>query len=65
MYRNNLFESLKQLVDQENKRKPSYIYLDETDNKIKQVPLKLNSSASALINNTNLAKLIHDIIIKE
>jgi hypothetical protein len=63
----SLFESLKQIVDEENKRKAKYIYLDE-DNKIKERPLsKLDSSASALMNRTvnqykNPAKIIHDFM---
>lgn len=47
-----LFETLKKLKDVERKE-PSYIYLDEQTNQIKETPLsKLDSSASALINNT-------------
>ena len=61
----NIFDELKKLKDQE--RKPaSYIYLDEQTNQIKEMPLsKLDSSASALINNTvnkNPLKLIHKSI---
>jgi hypothetical protein len=60
------YETLKKLI----RKKPSYIYLDETDNKIKEIPLsKLDSAGSALINRTmkqyqykNPAKLIHDSI---
>jgi hypothetical protein len=64
------YETLKKLIDQTKRKEPSYIYLDETDNKIKEKPLKLDSSASAYINinrtyNTNTktpAKLNHDSI---
>lgn len=43
-----------------------YIYLDENDSKIKEIPLK-DMAASALINGTmkqyrNPAKLIHDLM---
>lgn len=70
MNSNMIFETLKKPKDQEIERKePSYIYLDETDNQIKETPLsKLDSSASALINNTmkqyknNSAKEIHKSI---
>lgn len=52
MNSNTLFETLKKLKDVERKE-PSYIYLDEQTNQIKETPLsKLDSSASALINNT-------------
>lgn len=79
-----LFETLKELSDnqrkkeskdnqdQHNKRKPaSFIYLDEKDNQIKEIPLsKLDSAASAYIhyrtdyNYKNPAKLIHDFIFQ-
>lgn len=43
------------------KKQPSYIYLDETDNKIKEKPL---DSAAAVIDNkkVNEAKLIHQFM---
>jgi hypothetical protein len=73
MYKNNLFESLKEIVDNQNKNKkkrlePKTIYLDE-NNEIKEKPLPLNdSSTNALINHTikkiKQAKLIHDSIFK-
>jgi hypothetical protein len=49
------------------RKEPSRIYLDEKDNQIKEIPLRLDSSASALINRTvynykNPLKLIHDSI---
>lgn len=51
-----IYETLKRL----QRKQPSYIYLDETDGKIKERPLKLDSAgASAHI---NPAKLIHDSI---
>jgi hypothetical protein len=64
---NHIYETLKKLIRDEQ-RKSSYIYLDEKDNQIKATPLrKLDSSASAYINNTikniNPIKLIHDSII--
>jgi hypothetical protein len=65
----DIYETLKKL-SRDERRKPSYIYLDETDNTIKEKPLPLNdSSASALISNINTIKrnpikLIHDTIFK-
>jgi hypothetical protein len=65
----NIFETLNKLINEEHntkRKEPSYIYLDEKDNQIKEIPLsKLDSSASALINKTvkqykNPAKEIHD-----
>jgi hypothetical protein len=60
-----IYETLKQIVDEENKRKAKYIFLDETDGKIKEKPLS-DMAGSALINNTvkvrNPAKLIHDFM---
>ena len=42
------------------KRKvPSYIYLDEQTNQIKEIPLSKDMTASAYIK-SNPAKLIHD-----
>ena len=79
MNKNILFETLKELghnqhkkeskdnQDQHSRRKdPSYIYLDEKDNQIKEIPLsKLDSARSVLINKVmkqNSAKLIHQFI---
>ena len=46
----NIFEKLNKLSDGKRKE-PSYIYLDEKDNQIKEIPLsKLDSAGSALIN---------------
>jgi hypothetical protein len=73
---NMIFETLKELSDnqskhskdnQTSKRKdPSYIYLDEKDNQIKEIPLsKLNSAWSVYINRAtykNPARLLHDSI---
>jgi hypothetical protein len=71
----NIFETLKELRENQHKKEsivsskrkdPSYIYLNEKDNQIKEIPLselKLDSSASVYINRTvykNPAKLIHD-----
>jgi hypothetical protein len=65
-----IFETLKKLSDNQRKHPdqedPSYIFLDE-NNQVKKIPLsKLDSSASAYINNTvkfrNPTKLIHDSI---
>jgi hypothetical protein len=64
-----IFQTLKKLSDNQRKHSdqedPSYIFLDE-NNQVKKIPLsKLDSSASAYINNTvirDLAKLIHDSI---
>jgi hypothetical protein len=53
-----IFETLKRL--EEERKQPSYIYLDETDNKIKERPLKLDSAGASA--NINPAKLIHDSI---
>ena len=66
---NSIFETLKELSKKESKSKrkdPSYIYLDEKDNQIKEIPLKLDS-AGALINKVmrkkqSPTKLIHDSI---
>jgi hypothetical protein len=57
----NIFDTLKKLS--ESQRKPaSYIYLDEKDNQIKEIPLSnLDSSASALMKQ-NPGKEIHDFI---
>jgi hypothetical protein len=57
-----IYETLKKLS--ESQRKPaSYIYLDENDNQIKEIPLS-KSSAGALKNQykRNPAKLIRDSI---
>jgi hypothetical protein len=75
---NMIFETLKKLSDEQrkhseddqesSKRKPaSFIYLDEKDNQIKEIPLsKLDSAASVYIirtmNYKNPAKFIHDSI---
>jgi hypothetical protein len=64
-----IFQTLKKLSLEQRKHSdqedPSYIFLDE-NNQVKKIPLsKLDSSASAYINNTvirDLAKLIHDSI---
>jgi hypothetical protein len=54
-----MFETLKKL----SQRKPAYIFLDETDNKIKEIPLsKLDSAGSALTRKQNPAKEIHKAI---
>lgn len=73
-----LFETLKKLSDEQRKRESnikddqtskrkdaSYIYLDEQDNQIKEIPFsKLDSAASVYINRTMNynSKLIHDFI---
>ena len=55
-------------VENSKRKDPSYIYLDEQDNQIKEIPLsKLDSAGSALINKVmkkkqNPAQLIHDSI---
>jgi hypothetical protein len=51
-----IFETLKKL----ERKQPSYTYLDETDGKIKERPLA--SAASALVNQVNAAKTIHEFI---
>ncbi|MGI0034159.1 MAG: hypothetical protein ACRD97_12950 [Nitrososphaeraceae archaeon] len=77
MNKNMIFETLKELSDnqrkhskdnQTSKRKdPSYIYLDE-NNQIKETPLSKLDSAGALINRTmnykykNPAKIIRNSI---
>ena len=63
MNKNMIFETLKELGDnQTSKRKdPSYIYLDE-NNQVKEIALSKLDSAGALINYKNPAKLIHDTI---
>jgi hypothetical protein len=53
-----IYETLKKLSDNQRKQ-PSYIFLDETDNKIKEMPLKKLDSAGSYINYKNPAKLIH------
>jgi hypothetical protein len=53
-----IFETLNKLTNE--RKQPSYTYLDETDNKIKQRPLKLDSAGASA--NINPAKLIHDSI---
>lgn len=62
---NSIFETLSKLSESKRKE-PSYIYLDEQDNQIKEIPLsKLDSAGSALINKVmkqNPAKLIYDSI---
>jgi hypothetical protein len=73
----NIFETLKKLSDNQRKqeskskhdqtgkrKEPCGNYLDEKDNQIKEIPLKLDS-AGALINRTiykNPARLIRDSI---
>lgn len=76
MYRNNLFESLKEVVDNDEKkrRKPKFIYKDETG-QIKETDLAVNKGANQYSNlsrnlstktdgsahtEVNKAKLIHD-----
>jgi hypothetical protein len=47
------------------KKDPSYIYLDDKDNQIKEIPLSNLDSAGAYINRTmnyNSPKLIHDFM---
>lgn len=56
----NIFETLKKLS--ENQRKPSYIYLDEQTNQIKEIPLSIDMAGSALNSKQNPAKEIHDSI---
>lgn len=65
-------ESKDNLNQETTKRKvPSYIYLDEKDNQIKEIPLSklnLDSAANAYINRTmkqSPAKLIHDSIFHD
>ncbi|HXV87954.1 MAG TPA: hypothetical protein VD710_02555 [Nitrososphaeraceae archaeon] len=57
-----IYETLKRL----QRKQPSYIYLDETDGKIKERPLQ-DSAGGASINHSykNPAKLIHDSIFHE
>lgn len=71
---NMIYETLKELIDEQRKqesnskrKEPSYIYLDEKDNQIKEIPLsKLDSAGSAYIKRTmnykykSPAKLIRD-----
>ena len=45
----NIFETLKRLSDNQRKKEPSYIYLDEKDNQIKEIPLKLDSAGALTI----------------
>jgi hypothetical protein len=63
-----IFETILKLGQNErrNNKQSSYIYLDETENKIKERPLKLDSAAGASINHSykNPAKLIHDAIFR-
>ena len=64
-----IYETLKKLVDNEDKKKrkpPMHIYLDEKTGKIVEEPL-YDSSASALIHKTvnkysNSAKEIHEFM---
>lgn len=49
-----IYETLKRL----QRKQPSYTYLDETDGKIKERPLTLDS-AGATLNQINAAKSIH------
>jgi hypothetical protein len=60
----NIFETLKKLSKKDNQERkdPSYIYLD--GNQIKERPLpKSDSSASALVNQVkNPAKMIHQFM---
>ena len=57
-----IYETLKRL----QRKQPSYIYLDETDNKIKERPLKLDSAGAAAMMNKqiNAAKSIHDFMFR-
>ena len=64
----NTFETLSKLSHGKRKE-ASYIYLDEQDNQIKEIPLsKLDSAGSAYIKRTmtykykSPARLIHDSI---
>lgn len=53
-----IYDTLKNLVD--NKRKqPMHIYPDETDGKIKERPLKLDSAGATMNKQVNVAKEIH------
>ena len=52
-----IYETLKRL----QRKQPSYIYLDETDGKIKERPLKLDSAGAAM-NQVNEAKSIHKFL---
>jgi hypothetical protein len=67
----SIFDTLKKLQNEQSKeierKDPSYIFLDEKDNQIKETKISelLDSSASAYINkvmNTNSLELIHDSI---
>jgi hypothetical protein len=57
----NIYETLKKL-GHEQRKQPSYIFLDEQTNQIKEIPLSKLDSAGALINYRNPAKLIHKSI---
>jgi hypothetical protein len=60
MYKNSLFDSLKEVVDKQRKP-PTYTYLDEKTNQIKEIPIsKLDSAGAYMIRNP--AKLIHDFM---
>ena len=64
----DIFETLSKLGESSKRKEASYIYLDNKDNQIKEIPLsKLDSAGSALINKAmkkkiNQARLIHDSI---
>lgn len=55
-----IYDTLKNLVDNNYKRKqPMHIYLDESDGKIKERPLMLDSAGALMNNQVNPAKSIH------
>jgi hypothetical protein len=58
---NNIYQTLEKFKSEKLERKnPVYIYLDETDNKIKERPL--SDSAASAYHKSNPAKSIHDYI---
>jgi hypothetical protein len=62
----NIFETLKKLSKKDNQERkdPSYIYLEDNQVKERKLSELLDSAASVYINRTiyNPAKLIHDSI---
>jgi hypothetical protein len=62
MNSNTLYETLKKLIEIKGKV-PSYIYLDEQNNKIKEIPLSKDMAASTSMKQyKNPAKEIHNFM---
>ena len=60
----DIYQTLNKLKgkQQTERKQAKYIYLDETDNKIKEIPLSKLDSAGASLEKANAVKIIHYFI---